>query len=87
MIIGIPKEIMHDEDRVSATPETVGKFVKDGFEVLVEKSAGDGALYHDEDYVKAGAKMVDGPAEVYDNAEIILKVRSLCSTRRSASTR
>ena len=75
MIIGIPKEIMHDEDRVSATPETVGKFVKDGFEVLVEKSAGDGALYHDEDYVKAGAKMVDGPAEVYDNAEIILKVK------------
>ena len=64
MIIGIPKEIMHDEARVSATPETVGKFVKDGFEVLVEKSAGDGALYHDEDYVKAGAKLVEGAAEV-----------------------
>ncbi|RRD02883.1 NAD(P) transhydrogenase subunit alpha [Prevotella sp. OH937_COT-195] len=75
MIIGIPKEIMHDEARVSATPETVGKFVKDGFEVLVEKSAGDGALYHDEDYVNAGAKLVDGPVEVYDNAEIILKVK------------
>ena len=75
MIIGIPKEIMHDEARVSATPETVGKFVKDGFEVLVEKSAGDGALYHDEDYVKAGAKLVEGAAEVYDRAEIILKVK------------
>lgn len=75
MIIGIPKEIMHDEARVSATPETVGKFVKDGFEVLVEKSAGDGALYHDEDYVKAGAKLVEGAAEVYDKAEIILKVK------------
>ena len=49
MIIGIPKEIMHDEARVAATPETVGKFVKDGFEVLVERHAGDGALYHDED--------------------------------------
>ena len=40
MIIGIPKEIMHDEARVAATPETVGKFVNDGFEVLVERSAG-----------------------------------------------
>ncbi|MDD7318634.1 MAG: NAD(P) transhydrogenase subunit alpha [Prevotella sp.] len=75
MIIGIPKEIMHDEARVSATPETVGKFVKDGFEVLVEKSAGDGALYHDEDYVKAGAKLIEGAAEIYEKAEIILKVK------------
>jgi NAD(P) transhydrogenase subunit alpha len=75
MIIGIPKEIMHDEARVSATPETVGKFVKDGFKVLVEKSAGDGALYHDEQYVKAGAEMIDGPEEVYKRAEMILKVK------------
>ena len=45
MIIGIPKEIMHDENRVACTPETVGKFVKDGFEVLVEKYASDDALY------------------------------------------
>ena len=75
MIIGIPKEIMHDEARVAATPETVGKFVNDGFEVWVEKSAGDGALYHDEDYVKAGAKMVDGPETIYENAEMILKVK------------
>lgn len=66
---------MHDEARVSATPETVGKFVKDGFEVLVEKSAGDGALYHDEDYVKAGAKLIEGAAEIYEKAEIILKVK------------
>ena len=39
MIIGIPKEIMHDEARVAATPEMVGKFVRDGFEVLVERHA------------------------------------------------
>ncbi|MBR1463599.1 MAG: NAD(P) transhydrogenase subunit alpha [Prevotella sp.] len=75
MIIGIPKEIMHDEARVAATPETVGKFVNDGFEVWVEKSAGDGALYHDEDYLKAGAKLIDGPEEIYQNAEMILKVK------------
>ena len=75
MIIGIPKEIMHDEARVAATPETVGKFVKDGFEVLVERHAGDGALYHDEDYVQAGAKVIDNPQEIYDRAEMILKVK------------
>ena len=75
MVIGIPKEIMHDEARVAATPETVGRFVKDGFEVLVECHAGDGALYHDEDYVKEGAKMVADPQEIYDRAELILKVK------------
>ena len=75
MVIGIPKEIMHDEARVAATPETVGRFVKDGFEVLVECHAGDGALYHDEEYVKEGAKMVADPQEIYDRAELILKVK------------
>ena len=75
MIIGIPKEIMHDEARVACTPETVGKFVNDGFEVLVEKSAGEGALHSDEDYIKAGAKMVDDPVEIYQKAELILKVK------------
>ncbi len=43
MIIGIPKEIMHDEYRVAATPETVKKFVADGHSVLVETNAGAGA--------------------------------------------
>ena len=75
MIIGIPKEIMHDEARVAATPETVGQFVKDGFEVMVEKTAGDGALYHDEDYAAAGAKLIDGPKEIFDKADMILKVK------------
>ena len=75
MIIGIPKEIMHDEARVAATPETVAKFVNDGFEVLVEKTAGEGALYHDEDYQKAGAILLDNPEEIYQKADMILKVK------------
>lgn len=75
MIIGIPKEIMHDEARVAATPETVRKFVQDGFTVLVERGAGDGALYHDEDYIGAGAEMLDDPEEIYSRAEMILKVK------------
>ena len=57
MIIGIPKEIMHGEGRVSAIPETVAKLKADGFEVLVENSAGEGAFFSDEDYAVAVAEL------------------------------
>ena len=75
MIIGIPKEIMHEEARVAATPDTVKKYVADGHKVLVEKSAGVGALHSDKAYAAAGAQMCDGPQEIYDAAELILKVK------------
>ena len=75
MIIGIPKEIMHEEARVAATPDTVKKYVADGHKVLVEKGAGVGALHSDEAYAAAGAQMCDGPQEIYDAAELILKVK------------
>ena len=75
MIIGIPKEIMHGENRVACSPETVGKFVKDGFTVLVENHAGDGALYHDEQYAAAGATMMAKAEDIYAQAELILKVK------------
>ncbi len=75
MIIGIPKEIMHGEYRVAAIPETVKKLVDDGHTVLFEKGAGLGAFYHDEDYAKAGAKMYDDVQKLFDDAEVILKVK------------
>jgi NAD(P) transhydrogenase subunit alpha len=75
MIIGIPKEIMHGEKRVAAIPETVKKMVADGATVLVEKSAGEGAYYHDEQYALAGAQMVDGPTKIYETADVVLKVK------------
>ena len=50
MIIGIPKEILGAERRVSALPENVENYVKIGFEVLVESGAGEGAFRSDEDY-------------------------------------
>ncbi len=75
MIIGIPKEIMHSEDRVAATPDTVGKLVKDGNTVLVENGAGLGAYFHDEEYQAHGAEMVSDPGEVYRRADMILKVK------------
>lgn len=75
MIIGIPNEIMQDESRVSASPESVKKYIEDGFEVLVESKAGEGAHYFDEDYEKEGAKILDSAQEVYEKADIILKVK------------
>lgn len=75
MIVGIPKEIMHDENRVSATPETVKKMVADGCTVLVEKGAGAGAFYHDADYAEAGAKIMDKAEDIYAQSDVILKVK------------
>ena len=75
MIIGIPREIMPGERRVAATPETVEKLVKDGFSVMVEKSAGIGSFYRDDDYLAVGAQLVDDCAEVFTKADLILKVK------------
>lgn len=75
MVIGIPREIMHDEGRVSATPETVKKMKADGFEVLVETKAGTGAFFADEEYAAAGAELVADVAELYKRADIVLKVK------------
>ena len=75
MIIGIPREIMHNEGRVAAIPETVKKLRDDGFEVLVEKGAGVGAFFADADYAAVGAEMIDDVAELYCRADIILKVK------------
>lgn len=75
MIIGIPKEIMPGEARVASSPETVKKFIADGAKVLVEKSAGDGSYYHDEEYKAAGAEIINSAQDLYDKAELILKVK------------
>ena len=75
MIIGIPKEILHGEYRVSATPETVKKMIQDGHRVLVENNAGEMSFYHDQDYQLAGATMVQNPSHIYRDADVILKVK------------
>ena len=58
MILGIPKEILANEQRVAALPETVAEYVKMGFEVLVQSTAGDGALRADAEYSASGARIV-----------------------------
>lgn len=75
MIIGIPKEILLNEKRVSATPKTVEKLIKDGHIVLVEQGAGDNSFYHDHEYLSSGAKIVKEVKEIYQTADLILKVK------------
>jgi H+-translocating NAD(P) transhydrogenase subunit alpha len=73
--VGIPREVAEGERRVGLVPETVGRLVKDGFEVVVETGAGrDYNL--DADYEEAGASVVDGADEVYGEADIVVKVQS-----------
>ena len=73
--IGVPKEIAEGECRVAATPETVKKLQKLGFDVLIEKGAGENANFPDETYVQAGCQMIDDPAVLWAEANIVLKVR------------
>ena len=75
MVIGVPTEIMPGEGRVSSTPETVKKMVDEGARVLVQKGAGKGSFFSDDQYVAAGATMVDGAEEIYKTADVILKVK------------
>ncbi len=73
MKIGVPREVAEGERRVGLVPETVGRLVKDGFEVLVESGAGrDYNL--DEDYEEAGAEISESSEEVYGEADVVVKV-------------
>lgn len=75
MTIGVPTEIMHGEHRVSATPETVKKMVDQGATVYVQNGAGEGAFFSDDQYKAAGAVMVATEPEIFEKADVILKVK------------
>jgi len=75
MIIGVPKEIKSAENRVALQPSGAEILVSDGHTVLVEKSAGVGSGFADNDYVNAGAKIIDSAAEIFKMAEMIIKVK------------
>jgi len=75
MIIGIPKEIMTNENRVAAIPETVKKYRKLGFDVIIETNAGGGVYHSDADYEQAGAQIAPDAKAVYGKADVILKVK------------
>ena len=75
MIIGIPKEIKPDENRVAITPAGVHEYVHDGHTVIIEKGAGEGSGIRDSDYTAEGARTVQTAREVFDNAEMVMKVK------------
>jgi len=75
MKIGVPKEIKNHEYRVGMTPTSVREAVHHGHEVVVETNAGTGITGSDDDYRKAGANVVDTPAEVFATADMIVKVK------------
>jgi len=75
MKIGLPKEIKDNEYRVGLTPAGVNALVNAGHEVFVQKSAGEGSGFTDEQYVKAGGKLLDTADEVWKTGDMIVKVK------------
>src|SRR5438132_2608747 len=75
MIIGVPKEIKEQEQRVALLPSGTGQLTKRGHTILVEKNAGVGSGYPDQEYKKAGAEIVDLAKDVFARAEMIVKVK------------
>ncbi len=75
MQVGIPKEIYPKEQRVAATPDVVKKLTKLGLEVVVEAGAGEAAHFQDGAYAELGATVVPDAATLYEQADIVLKVR------------
>ncbi|MGB9599142.1 MAG: alanine dehydrogenase [Myxococcota bacterium] len=75
MIIGVPKEIKVKEFRVGMVPAGVKQFVEAGHIVFIEKGAGEGSGISDEQYVAAGAKILNTAREVWEKAEMIVKVK------------
>src|SRR6188768_3267564 len=75
MIIGVPEEIKEQEHRVGLVPSTASTLTRRGHKVLVQKSAGAGAGYTDQNYVDVGATIIDTAEEVFRQAEMIVKVK------------
>jgi alanine dehydrogenase len=75
MIIGVPKEIKEQEQRVALLPSAVEQVTKRGHTVLVEKNAGVGSGYSDQEYKNAGAEIIDHAKDVWAGADMIVKVK------------
>ena len=75
MIIGCPKEVFKDENRVALTPESAKQLQKLGYTCLLETGAGINANFSDQDYKNAGVKVIKNSSELWKQSNIILKVR------------
>ena len=83
MLIGVPKEIKNHEYRVGMTPASVRELNDSGHLVMVETLAGNGIGSSDEDYIAAGAEIVNSASEIYARAEMIVKVKEPQATERA----
>lgn len=75
MKVGVPSEVSPGELRVAATPKTVKRLQKQGFEVYIQQNAGVKANYSDKEFEEAGAKIVPSAADIYGKMDIVLKVK------------
>ncbi|MEW6623593.1 MAG: alanine dehydrogenase [Bacillota bacterium] len=75
MIIGVPKEIKNNENRIAITPGGVKALVGHSHKVIIESGAGLGSGFADEEYLQVGAEMVDSAEEVFARSEMIIKVK------------
>ena len=75
MIVGVPRETKRDEYRVALLPVGAEELVRAGHTVLIEQGAGAGSGLPDEAYAAAGATLVDGPADVFGKADLVVKVK------------
>ena len=75
MIIGIPREVKPDEYRVALLPVGAELLVTDGHDVLIERGAGMGSGFYDAEYEAAGAKLMDSASEIFDRADLVVKVK------------
>ena len=75
MIIGVPKEVKNNECRVGLTPNSVKCLVDSGHKIIFQKNAGAGIGYFDDQYLNAGAKLIQSAEEVYQSSEMIVKVK------------
>ena len=75
MIVGVPRETKRDEYRVALLPVGAEELVRAGHAVLIERGAGAGSGLPDEAYAAAGATLVDGPADVFGKADLVVKVK------------
>ena len=75
MKVGVPSEIKAQESRVGLTPQSVKELVKDNNTVLIQKNAGTGAGFSNSDYVNSGAKIVNSAEDIFNDSEMIIKVK------------
>ncbi|MEC1258936.1 alanine dehydrogenase [Bacillus swezeyi] len=80
MIIGIPKEIKNNENRVAITPAGVVALTKSGHQILIEQGAGIGSGFEDADYTTAGATIIPDAKDVWAKAEMVMKVKEPISS-------